>query len=85
MMGHKRTTKKSNFATTAFVLREQLGFQGTRTIVSVSPSQHEDHGIAVPPDVFYLWAHITRSSMGCCAWMERQWLPRLNENKCHNK
>jgi len=47
MMGHKRTTKKSNFATTAFVLREHLGVRGQRTHQSVSPTQHEDHGIAV--------------------------------------
>jgi len=85
MMGHKRTTKKSNFATTAFVQREHLGFRGRARIVSVGPFQHEDHGIAVHPDVFYLWAQITRSRMRGRAWMERQWIPRLNKNKCHNK
>jgi len=67
MMGHKRPTKKSNFATTAFVLREHLGVRGQRTIVSVSPTQHEDHGIASASRriVFVGTDHALKNEMSC--------------------
>jgi len=43
MMGHKRTTKKSNFATTAFVLREHLGFRGRARISQSNPARGSWH------------------------------------------
>lgn len=67
MMGHKRTTKKSNFATTAFVLREHLGFRGRARIrISQSnPAQGSWHCSASRRVLFVGTDHALKNEMSC--------------------
>jgi len=65
MMGHKRTTKKSNFATTAFVLREHLGFRGRARISQSNPARGSWHCSASRRVLFVGTDHALKNERLC--------------------
>jgi len=65
MMGHKRTTKKSNLATTAFVQREHVGVRGRARISQSNPARGSWHCSASRRVIFVGTDHALKHGRSC--------------------